>query len=310
MWVIDWYNYIVQHNPTPPGFQTGKGNAYVTPLRDKKHGRIYRIVNETAKLSPKLDLDKATPEQLVAALKNDNMFWRLQAQWRLVERGKADVLAGAGRAGADQQRCRRRESAGPPCPLDNARPGRVRPIPMQRPRGICSTSSEARLGGSSVVPLLGVLPRSEDSVKAILKADLLKDREPLVRRAALLALSEMPPSKEAGAAIHALLMAPRTTKTAGYRWPRPAPPRAHDAGFLAAALAAKTNTEPVRRVVRIVAEHYVRGDASETVSDLLNRLKDARSRRRRRSARRSRRRLAEDKAPKLDEQARAMTSSP
>ncbi len=44
VWVIDWYNYIVQHNPTPHGFQTGRGNAYETPLRDKTHGRIYRIV--------------------------------------------------------------------------------------------------------------------------------------------------------------------------------------------------------------------------------------------------------------------------
>ncbi len=25
VWVIDWYNYIVQHNPTPEGFKTGKG---------------------------------------------------------------------------------------------------------------------------------------------------------------------------------------------------------------------------------------------------------------------------------------------
>lgn len=77
VWILDWYNYIVQHNPTPPGFETGKGNAYVTPLRDKKHGRIYRIINEKTKLSPKFDLDKATPEQLVAALNSDNMFWRL-----------------------------------------------------------------------------------------------------------------------------------------------------------------------------------------------------------------------------------------
>ena len=24
VWVIDWYNFIVQHNPTPQGFRTGK----------------------------------------------------------------------------------------------------------------------------------------------------------------------------------------------------------------------------------------------------------------------------------------------
>ena len=44
LYFIDWYTYIVQHNPTPAGFHTGPGGAYVTPLRDKKHGRIYRIV--------------------------------------------------------------------------------------------------------------------------------------------------------------------------------------------------------------------------------------------------------------------------
>ncbi len=34
VWIIDWYNYIVQHNPTPHGWKTGKGSAYETPLRD------------------------------------------------------------------------------------------------------------------------------------------------------------------------------------------------------------------------------------------------------------------------------------
>ena len=39
VWVLDWYNYIVQHNPTPNGFETGKGRAYESDLRDKRHGR-------------------------------------------------------------------------------------------------------------------------------------------------------------------------------------------------------------------------------------------------------------------------------
>ncbi|APZ92076.1 PVC-type heme-binding CxxCH protein [Fuerstiella marisgermanici] len=52
VWVIDWYNYIVQHNPTPQGFETGKGNAYESDLRDKKHGRILRVVpTATAKVA-------------------------------------------------------------------------------------------------------------------------------------------------------------------------------------------------------------------------------------------------------------------
>ena len=92
VWVIDWYNFIVQHNPTPRGFKTGKGAAYETPLRDKTHGRIYRIVleNGTPSSRPKLSMDD--PSGLVTGLRSDNMFWRLHAQRLLVERGKTDVV--------------------------------------------------------------------------------------------------------------------------------------------------------------------------------------------------------------------------
>ena len=93
VWVIDWYNFIVQHNPTPKGYRTGKGSAYETPLRDKTHGRIYRIVAKDGKPSERPKLSKDDPKGLVAALKNDNMFWRLHAQRLLVERGDRSVAA-------------------------------------------------------------------------------------------------------------------------------------------------------------------------------------------------------------------------
>ncbi len=48
VWVIDWYNLIVQHNPTPAGFETGQGSAYQTELHDKTRGRIYRVVADGA----------------------------------------------------------------------------------------------------------------------------------------------------------------------------------------------------------------------------------------------------------------------
>src|SRR5439155_2273393 len=69
LWVLDWYNIIVQHNPIPPGFEKGKGNAYVTPLRDKRHGRVYRIVWKDGQPAKAPDLSKASPAQLVEALK-------------------------------------------------------------------------------------------------------------------------------------------------------------------------------------------------------------------------------------------------
>ena len=95
VWVIDWYNYIVQHNPTPNGFKTGKGAAYESDLRDKKHGRIYRVVpteDGAAKLHEFASLANASNEQLVKQLKHPSFMWRLQAQRLLVERRADDVL--------------------------------------------------------------------------------------------------------------------------------------------------------------------------------------------------------------------------
>ena len=98
LWVLDWYNFIIQHNPTPSpergGFQAanGKGNAHINPLRDRTHGRIYRVVYKNAKPKPRTSLDINDPKGLVKALKHDNMFWRTTAQRLLVERGKVDVV--------------------------------------------------------------------------------------------------------------------------------------------------------------------------------------------------------------------------
>src|SRR5690606_6415992 len=93
VWVADWYNFIIQHNPTPPGFETGEGNAYVNPLRDKTHGRIYRIVyrGSNGDDQPR-SLSADRPQELVRALEDDNMFWRMTAQRLLVERGNTDVV--------------------------------------------------------------------------------------------------------------------------------------------------------------------------------------------------------------------------
>lgn len=93
VWVLDWYNYIVQHNPTPNGFQTGKGAAYESDLRDKRFARIYRLISkDSAEEFPShsLQLAEASPGELVEALKSDNFFWRRTAQRLLVERQSTD----------------------------------------------------------------------------------------------------------------------------------------------------------------------------------------------------------------------------
>ncbi len=89
VWVIDWYNFIIQHNPTPQGFKNGKGNAYESDLRDKKHGRIYRVLptdGEKDTLHEWSSLAKASDLELVQVLKHPSFNWRLQAQRLLIER--------------------------------------------------------------------------------------------------------------------------------------------------------------------------------------------------------------------------------
>jgi len=92
VWVADWYSFIIQHNPTPAGFENGPGNAYQTDLRDYTRGRIYRISWKNAPAYKPLSLSKDRPKELVAALKNSNMFWRINAQRLLVERNNRDVV--------------------------------------------------------------------------------------------------------------------------------------------------------------------------------------------------------------------------
>lgn len=98
LWVADWYNFIIQHNPTPTpergGYEgvNGKGNAHENPNRDKQHGRIYRITWESSKPSKIDSLAGATDADLVEALGNDNQFWRLTAQ-RMLVAGKRVSIA-------------------------------------------------------------------------------------------------------------------------------------------------------------------------------------------------------------------------
>jgi len=94
LWIADWYNFIIQHNPTPSpqrgGFdgKNGRGNAHINPNRDRQHGRIYRMVREGAPEPRIKDLSHASEPELIAALGDGNQFWRLTAQRLLVEKGQ------------------------------------------------------------------------------------------------------------------------------------------------------------------------------------------------------------------------------
>ena len=95
LWVADWYNFIIQHNPTPnkgrAGYdaKNGRGNAHINPNRDRQHGRIYRVIYRGH--APKQPTLKATTD-LISALGHDNLFWRLTAQRLLVEQQRTDAV--------------------------------------------------------------------------------------------------------------------------------------------------------------------------------------------------------------------------
>ena len=209
VWVADWYNFIVQHNPTPNpesgGYQAenGEGNAYVNPLRDKEHGRIWRIVYKEAPPYEPIALSQDDPAGLVAALGNDNLFWRMTAQRLLVERAKADVLPALYRL-IDHKT------------IDDQglNPAALHALWTLHGLGALNGTNEEAYRvavGALYHPAAGVrkaavqtLPRSPWANQAILQASVLHDPDPHTRLAALLALSEMEPSAKLGERLYAL----------------------------------------------------------------------------------------------------------
>lgn len=101
VWVIDFYSFVIQHNPTPStqsaGIQatTGRGGAYMTEnnLRDQTHGRIYRVVWKDGPKSSIKSLAKAKSSELVAALDSGNQFWSLTAQRLIVDNRMTDAAS-------------------------------------------------------------------------------------------------------------------------------------------------------------------------------------------------------------------------
>ena len=271
VWISDWYNYIVQHNPTPKGFQTGKGAAYETPLRDKTHGRIYRISPVGSPVAAKTrTLDPNDAKGLVAALADDNMFWRLQAQRLLIGRGKADVVADLVALIKDKSM----DAIG-------LNPGAIHALWTLQGLGLLD--GRDRMAADAAVAALGhpsagvrrnavqVLP-AEGAGEAIRAAGLVGDSDPQVRLAALLALADAP---ESAAAADAILVALLGGLVDGDRWlpdAATAAAAAHAGPFLKAIAARKLDGPAPPIAVTIagrVAEHYARSATATTSGSVL-----------------------------------------
>ncbi|MEA2734069.1 MAG: uncharacterized protein QOE14_520, partial [Humisphaera sp.] len=231
VWVIDWYAYIVQHNPTPQGYQNGPGNAYETPRRaDHRHGRIYRIVYSGGTPGKSLDLSQATARELVVALRNDNLLWRTHAQRLLVEKQDKTVVDDLIKLAGDQS-------------VDEIglNVGAIHALGTLKGLGALDGSNKdaiAVAAGALKHPSAGVrrnalqvLPPSSETLQAILDANLLADADAQVRLMTLLSIADQPVSAKAGVAVYAAL---QKTENVRDRWiPEAATAAAakHDAAF-------------------------------------------------------------------------------
>lgn len=243
VWIIDWYSFVVQHNPTPPGFENGAGNAYVTPLRDQQRARIWRVVPGGSHPAPVSSLAGRSLSELVAALRSDTLERRTTAQRLLVERhdpgprgeqlisllldlAEEAELDGTGNAPAALHALWTLEQLG--ALEDDSLSERAEDVLV---RSLRSPAPGLRRAA------IQLLPRNELGRDLLLSAGLLEDQDGRVVVAALLALSEMPAGAAAGRAVAELLAGPDAGED---RWIADAATCAaarHDVGFLRAVLA-------------------------------------------------------------------------
>ena len=193
IWVADWQNFIIQHNPTPSqgsgGYdaKTGVGGAHENPLRDHERGRIYRIVARGAATEKVPTLAGASTAELVAALASDTQVRRLLAQRLLVE-GKlwdatksleALVLANDGGVAA---------------PVVALQPGDVargEEIFRKHPTGACILCHALKGEGSAVGPAMDGIASRQDA--AYLRRSMLEPSAEIAVGYEFLKVSPMPP---------------------------------------------------------------------------------------------------------------------
>jgi putative membrane-bound dehydrogenase-like protein len=205
VWIADWYNFIIQHNPTPSptsgGVEAynGYGNAYVNPLRDRSRGRIYRVVYKGHDKQSTIKLSKDDKKGLINALSNTNMLWRTHAQRLLVENKDASVFN-------DLFKIVQNESVdeiGINAPAIHALWTLHGLNAFETNQEAVKVAVKALSHPSAGVrrAAVQVLPKTAQAFDAMDKAGLFNDADYRVRLAAVLATTEMPESDGIGRAL-------------------------------------------------------------------------------------------------------------
>ena len=248
-------------------------------------------MHDAAPSTTRKSLALATPAELVAALRDDNMFWRERAQRKLVERatGRADGGRDVVPALIELVRDVSVDAVG-------LNPGAIHALWTVKQLGalegpaaesLAVATAQAALLHPSVgvrMNAVKVLPRDQGSLAKLAGSGVATDPSALVRLAVLESLSEWTPSPEAGSLVNQLLADPRTLQD----------PVLADAATSAAAVQAatvlpvlvldllpadgpkKAKPEPRRlAIIERVADHVARGADATVVGTTLVQLRDA-----------------------------------
>jgi putative membrane-bound dehydrogenase-like protein len=208
VWFADFQNFIIQHNPTPSagngGYdaKTGAGGAHENPLRDHERGRIYRVVWNQAKKPAMTSLKDASDTELVRALGTDNPFWRLKAQQMLVE-GSREGAVPMLRKGIVENG-------------NNDSVGAVHALWTLHGLGELdeATHRSALLAGDPGLRRNAVraLGSDEASQSLLFGSGTLSDPDHVTRLAAMIKLSQFPPSTEIATLVGGMSSDPELTK--------------------------------------------------------------------------------------------------
>ncbi|MFM9911476.1 MAG: PVC-type heme-binding CxxCH protein [Chitinophagaceae bacterium] len=203
LWITDWYDFIIQHNPTPSiassglKAENGNGNAYINPLRDHERGRIYRLAYKKNDQKNSIQLNKNDLTGLINALSNTNMFWRTTAQRLMVEKGDKSVFPSLYKIIQNESA----DETGINAPAIHAL------WTLHGLNAFTETNSEAIAVAIKALnhPVAGVrktaievLPKTATTFAALQKAGLFQDPDLRVRLAAILATTEISPSAAIG----------------------------------------------------------------------------------------------------------------
>ena len=201
IWVADWYNPVIQHNPDKRGMdnqiwndERGEGNAHINKFRDYGHGRIYIITHEDNDDMDFEPLDKDNNDELLAALQSDNMFWRTTAQRLIVEENKKELVS-------ELEAIVQTETKD----ASGLNGGALHALYTLDGLGALKTELiiEALKNSSAGVKraALALLPLTKESSEALASSGLLQDKDPNIRLAAILKAGELPESNALYAAI-------------------------------------------------------------------------------------------------------------